>query len=50
MPTKEPRPAIQTLRGWALAVLREVGVIHEREEHGWAKDRPILMPENAPSA
>jgi hypothetical protein len=39
MPTKEPRPAIRTLRGWALAVLREVGVIHEREEHGWANDR-----------
>lgn len=39
MPMKEPRPAIRTLRGWALAVLREAGVIHEREEHGWAKDR-----------
>ena len=31
MLTKERRPAIRTLRGWALAVLREAGVIHARE-------------------
>ena len=30
---------IRTLRGWALAVLQEVGAIHECEEHGWAQDR-----------
>ncbi|MBR1325723.1 hypothetical protein [Bradyrhizobium ottawaense] len=37
--TKERRPAIRTLRGWALAVLQEAGAIHECEEHGWARDR-----------
>jgi len=39
MPIKERRPAIRTLRGWALAVLQESGAIHECEEHGWARDR-----------
>ncbi|MET4482049.1 hypothetical protein [Bradyrhizobium sp. F1.13.3] len=37
--TKERRPAIQTLRGWAIHVLQDAGAIHECEEHGWAKDR-----------
>jgi len=37
--TKERRPAIRTLRGWAIHVLQEAGAIHECEEHGWAKDR-----------
>ena len=37
--TKERRPAIRTLRGWAINVLQEAGAIHECEEHGWAKDR-----------
>jgi len=37
--TKERRPAIRTLRGWALGVLQEASAIHECEEHGWAKDR-----------
>ena len=37
--TKERRPAIRTLRGWALTVLQEAGAVHECEEHGWAKDR-----------
>ncbi|UPJ81111.1 hypothetical protein IVB16_03675 [Bradyrhizobium sp. 183] len=37
--TKERRPAIRTLRGWAIQVLQEAGAIHECEEHGWAKDR-----------
>lgn len=37
--TKERRPPIQTLRGWAINVLQEAGAIHECEEHGWAKDR-----------
>lgn len=36
--TKERRPAIRTLRGWAINVLQEAGAIHECEEHGWAKD------------
>jgi hypothetical protein len=37
--TKERRPAIWTLRGWAISVLQETGAIHECEEHGWARDR-----------
>ncbi|MHC2664588.1 hypothetical protein ACMA5K_33890 [Bradyrhizobium diazoefficiens] len=37
--TKERRPAIRTLRGWAIDVLQEAGAIHECQEHGWAKDR-----------
>ncbi|BBO14743.1 hypothetical protein [Bradyrhizobium sp. TM102] len=37
--TKERRPAIRTLRGWAINVLQEAGAIRECEEHGWAKDR-----------
>jgi hypothetical protein len=37
--TKERRPAIRTLRGWAISVLQEAGAIRECEEHGWATDR-----------
>jgi hypothetical protein len=37
--TKERRPPIRSLRGWAIHVLQEAGAIHECEEHGWAKDR-----------
>ena len=37
--TKERRPAIRTLRGWAIAVLTEAGAIHECAEHGWMRDR-----------
>ncbi|MBR0695371.1 hypothetical protein [Bradyrhizobium lablabi] len=33
------RPAIRTLRGWAISVLDEAGAIHECEEHGWKQDR-----------
>ena len=36
--TKERRPAIRTLRGWALNVLQEAGAICEDEAHGWASD------------
>jgi hypothetical protein len=36
---KERRPAIRTLRGWAISVLQEAGTIHECEEHGWMRDR-----------
>ena len=32
---KERRPAIRTLRGWAISVLQEAGAIRECEEHGW---------------
>jgi hypothetical protein len=37
--TKERRPAIPTVRGWAISVLQEAGAIREREEHGWMRDR-----------
>lgn len=36
---KERRPAIRTLRGWAISVLKEAGAIRECEEHGWMLDR-----------
>ena len=37
--TKEKHPAIRTLRGWAISVLSEAGVISECGEHGWMQDR-----------
>jgi hypothetical protein len=37
--TKERRPAIRTLRGWAIRMLHEAGAIRECEEHGWMQDR-----------
>jgi hypothetical protein len=37
--TSERRPAIRTLRGWAIYVLQEAGAIRECEEHGWMQDR-----------
>ncbi|MCS3445917.1 MULTISPECIES: hypothetical protein [Bradyrhizobium] len=37
--TKDRRPAIRTLRGWAISVLNEAGAIRECEEHGWTQDR-----------
>ncbi|MGY8681198.1 hypothetical protein Q2941_25870 [Bradyrhizobium sp. UFLA05-153] len=37
--TNERRPAIRTLRGWAISVLHEAGAICECEEHGWMQDR-----------
>lgn len=37
--TKERRPAIRTLRGWAISVLQEAGAIRECSEHGWMQDR-----------
>jgi hypothetical protein len=39
MTTREKRPATRTLRGWAIAVLKEAGAIKECEEHGWMQDR-----------
>jgi hypothetical protein len=41
---KARRPAIRTLRGWAIAVLNEAGAIHECEEHGWMQDRADPHP------
>jgi hypothetical protein len=37
--TSERRPAIRTLRGWAIYVLQEAGAIRECEEQGWMQDR-----------
>ena len=37
--TKERRPAVRTLHGWAISVLNEAGAIRECEEHGWMQDR-----------
>jgi hypothetical protein len=37
--TRERRPAIRTLRGWAISMLVEAGAIRECEEHGWMQDR-----------
>jgi hypothetical protein len=39
MMTRERRPAIRTVRGWAISVLLEAGSIRECEEHGWMRDR-----------
>ena len=35
---KERRPAIRTVRGWAIAVLQEAGAIRECDDHGWMQD------------
>jgi hypothetical protein len=37
--TTERRPAIRTLRGWAISVLQDASAIRECEEHGWMQDR-----------
>jgi len=37
--TSERRPAIRTLRGWAIHALHEAGAIRECEEHGWMQER-----------
>ena len=37
--TIERRPAIRTLHGWAISVLKEAGAIRECEEHSWMQDR-----------
>jgi hypothetical protein len=31
-------PPIRTLRGWAIAVLQDAGVIRECDDHGWMRD------------
>jgi len=35
----ERRPAIRTLRSWAISALQEAGSIRECEEHSWMQDR-----------
>ena len=37
--TGEQRPAMRTMRGWAIDVLQNAGAIRECEEHGWMQDR-----------
>jgi len=39
MLTRERRPAIRTLRAWAITVLREAGAIRDCDEHAWMQDR-----------
>lgn len=33
------RPAIRTIRGWAILLLQEAGAIRECNQHGWLVDR-----------
>jgi len=37
--TIERRPAVRTLHGWAISVLKEASAIRECEEHGWMQER-----------
>jgi hypothetical protein len=37
--TSTRRPAIRTMRGWAIDVLQNAGAIRECEEHGWMLER-----------
>ena len=37
--TKDRRPALRTIEGWARSVLLEAGAISECETHGWTLDR-----------
>jgi hypothetical protein len=47
--TKERRPAIRTLRGWAISLLQEAGAIRDCEEHGWMQDRSDPTRASEPS-
>lgn len=47
--TSERRPAVWTMRGWAIQVLQEAGAIRECEEHGWMQDRALVEPSRAAS-
>ena len=54
--TKEWRPAIRTLRGWAISLLLEAGAIRGCEEHGrmqdgadpQARERALLLASQDP--
>ncbi|MET4045458.1 hypothetical protein ABIC03_007190 [Bradyrhizobium sp. RT6a] len=37
--TRERRPTIRTLRGWAISVLHDAGAMRECEQHGWMRER-----------
>jgi hypothetical protein len=45
----ERRPAIRTLREWAISVLQEAGAIRECEERGWMQDRADPHGASGPS-
>jgi len=45
---KHPRPAIRTLHGWAISILRDSGAISECEYHGWMQDRADPHARNRP--
>ena len=47
--TRERRPAIRTLRGWAINVLNEAGAIRECEDHAGCRTAPTRMRASAPS-
>ncbi|SDF16958.1 hypothetical protein SAMN05216337_104653 [Bradyrhizobium brasilense] len=36
---KERRPAVRTLRRWAISVSQNAGAIRECDEHGWMQGR-----------
>jgi hypothetical protein len=36
---KQQGPAIRTLHGWAIGVLRDSGAVRECDYHGWMQDR-----------
>lgn len=52
------RPAIRTLRGWAISVLQDTGAIRECAEHGWlvdrgdphARERALFLARSSPPA
>ncbi|MBR0902620.1 hypothetical protein [Bradyrhizobium liaoningense] len=37
--SRERRPTVRTLNGWAISVLDDAGAIKECGEHGWMQDR-----------
>jgi hypothetical protein len=43
MLTRE-RPDFRTVDRWAVRILLGAGAIHECDQHGWAKQREMLMP------
>jgi hypothetical protein len=36
--TKERKPVIRSLRGWAIDALQDAGAIRECQQHGWMRD------------
>jgi hypothetical protein len=49
MTTREKRPATRTLRGWAIAVLREAGAIRNARSTAGCRTAPIRTLASAPS-